>query len=60
MATNISPIITNESRKVTVKVNFAQDRDRAKRKPILKEMQEREYHFLNSDLQGIFDDLIKT
>ena len=51
-------IATKMSQKVTEKLDFPQNR--STRKPTLKEMQEKEYPFLHSDLQGLFDDLSKA
>nr|XP_027067664.1 uncharacterized protein LOC113693306 [Coffea arabica] len=59
MAINTAPmkIATKVSRKITEKLDSSQNR--SVRRPTLKEMQEREYPFLESDLQGMFDDLFK-
>nr|XP_027102928.1 uncharacterized protein LOC113724201 [Coffea arabica] len=59
MAINTAPmkIATKMSRKITEKLDSSQNR--SVRRPTLKEMQEREYPFLESDLQGMFDDLFK-
>lgn len=55
MATNMAPIkFTAEvSTKVIKKVNSIEDR--ARRIHTLKETQEKEYLFLDFDLQGMFD-----
>ncbi|XP_027170498.1 uncharacterized protein LOC113770278 [Coffea eugenioides] len=59
MTINTAPmkIATKVSRKVTEKLDPYQNR--SIRRPTLKEMQEKEYPFLESDLQGMFDDLFK-
>ena len=59
MTINTTPrkIATKVSQKITEKLDSFQNK--SARKTILKEMQGKEYLFLESDLQGMFDDLHK-
>ncbi|XP_071932994.1 uncharacterized protein [Coffea arabica] len=58
MATSVMPfkVVPKTVRREDNKINTHQEQ--GKRKPTLKEMQDKEYPFLDSDVSGMFDDLL--
>ncbi|KAH0636172.1 hypothetical protein KY289_036087 [Solanum tuberosum] len=58
MNVNVSPVkfTTKEGKKQSVRTNF---QARSNQKSILREMQEKEYPFLDSDVSEIFDELLE-
>ncbi|KAH0636367.1 hypothetical protein KY289_036282 [Solanum tuberosum] len=58
MNVNVSPVkfTTKEGKKQSVRTNF---QARSDQKSILREMQEKEYPFLDSDVSDIFDELLE-
>ncbi|KAL0311680.1 UNVERIFIED_CONTAM: hypothetical protein Scaly_2918600 [Sesamum calycinum] len=60
MAVNVAPFRLKSAAKDNVSPRNNVPYERPQRKLTLKEMQAREYPFLNSDVPGIFDDLLEA
>ncbi|KAL0310421.1 UNVERIFIED_CONTAM: hypothetical protein Scaly_2929200 [Sesamum calycinum] len=60
MVVNVAPFKLKSTTKDNVALKNNVPYERPQRKLTLKEMQAREYPFLDSDVLGIFDDLLKA
>ncbi|KAL0340183.1 UNVERIFIED_CONTAM: hypothetical protein Sradi_4535100 [Sesamum radiatum] len=60
MAVNVAPFKLKSSAKDNIATKNNVHYERPQRKLTLKEMQAREYPFLDSDVPGIFDNLLEA